>query len=371
MRKRTTLALAGVGLLVALSGGMTTLPAYATGGGHGGGHTPVTICHNGHTITVDDSSLKAHLHHGDTLGPCAPSTEEPTPEPSTPPVTETPEPEPTEEPSTPPTMPVVEPHVQDYVTCKGGAFVLDNTGSTSDVTYTVNGVEFPVPAGLAVHTDADGTLVQPVDGAYTVTAGDRTWTFPAAADCTPSAPPQPADEVHYGTWVDQHGETSCDVDTVATHRTVTVKPYVLVDGVWIVSTDESTWTVTDEESTRPKTAEEIKACESTTPPTEEPTTPPTGEPTTPAPSDGPTTAPTASPSPTAETTPPVASPKPSDTPTGHAVPVADDTSAGTDTLAYTGVDRTTAIATGIIALALMALGAAILVIRTRRRRAER
>ena len=30
----------------------------------------VTICHKGHTITVDEHALPAHLDHGDTLGPC-------------------------------------------------------------------------------------------------------------------------------------------------------------------------------------------------------------------------------------------------------------------------------------------------------------
>ena len=30
----------------------------------------VTLCHRGHTITVADSALRAHLAHGDTIGPC-------------------------------------------------------------------------------------------------------------------------------------------------------------------------------------------------------------------------------------------------------------------------------------------------------------
>ena len=30
----------------------------------------VTLCHNGKTISVDPSSVQAHLDHGDTLGPC-------------------------------------------------------------------------------------------------------------------------------------------------------------------------------------------------------------------------------------------------------------------------------------------------------------
>lgn len=43
-------------------------------------HTPVEICHNGKTITVDDNAVKAHLKHGDTLGACpVEPTEEVTP----------------------------------------------------------------------------------------------------------------------------------------------------------------------------------------------------------------------------------------------------------------------------------------------------
>jgi hypothetical protein len=30
----------------------------------------VTICHRGHTITVADAALDAHLAHGDSVGPC-------------------------------------------------------------------------------------------------------------------------------------------------------------------------------------------------------------------------------------------------------------------------------------------------------------
>jgi hypothetical protein len=31
----------------------------------------VTICHNGHSITVAQSAVPTHLAHGDTVGPCA------------------------------------------------------------------------------------------------------------------------------------------------------------------------------------------------------------------------------------------------------------------------------------------------------------
>jgi hypothetical protein len=47
-------------------------------GSHSAGRTPasdqyvekVTICHNGHTITISLSALPAHRRHGDTTGPC-------------------------------------------------------------------------------------------------------------------------------------------------------------------------------------------------------------------------------------------------------------------------------------------------------------
>lgn len=107
------------------------------------------------------------------------------------------------------------------------------------------------------------------------------------------------------------------------------------------------------------------------------TTPPTGEPSTPAPSDGPTTEPTDAPSPTGGTTPPVAvrnaTPAPAVTgsvKTPTAAPVAADTSAGTDTLAYTGLDRGTMIGAILGAILAAAFGAVLLILRTRRRRTE-
>ena len=34
--------------------------------------SPVTVCHNGTTISVPQATLGVHLGHGDTQGPCAP-----------------------------------------------------------------------------------------------------------------------------------------------------------------------------------------------------------------------------------------------------------------------------------------------------------
>jgi hypothetical protein len=94
---------------------------------------------------------------------------------------------PVEPPVTPPTpVPdVVAPQVQDYRDCDGGTFVLDNSGSNVAVTYYVNGLDFVVAAGEVARTDFDGYIVEPdaAFGGYTVTAGEKSWTFPAAADC--------------------------------------------------------------------------------------------------------------------------------------------------------------------------------------------
>jgi hypothetical protein len=291
-------------------------------------------------------------------------------------------------PPTEPPTPVVVPLVQDYVTCDGGAFVLDNTGSNEDVTYTVNGVSFPVPAGKAVHTDADGTLIQPTAdlGGYLVTAGDRSWTFPAAGDCGTTVPTTPvpvtgsvtlsitADDCTASpkivTWDIPDGlaiggvtGSGSTVDTEATilnaaiggseHPRSWILPITVLDGFSYDGPDTVTLT------------QEVKSC---------PTTPPTGEPTTPAPSDGPTTVPTDSPSPTAGTTPPATSPAAPSTPrksSTTAAPVAADTSRGTGgELAYTGISDGTKIA-ALLALGLLAAGGAVyLIVRTGRRRAE-
>lgn len=83
------------------------------------------------------------------------------------------------------------PQVQDYITCDGGAFVLDNSSSTEPVEYVVNGTTYSVPAGGGIHTDADGAPLIQSEGGYTITAGGRTWTFPVPADCAPTPEPSP------------------------------------------------------------------------------------------------------------------------------------------------------------------------------------
>lgn len=86
-------------------------------------------------------------------------------------------------------------YVQDFIDCLGGRFVLDNTSNDVDATYTVNGVAYLVPAGSALHTDADGTIIQPntaLGAPYTITAGEQTWTFPSSGNC-PTTPPVTTD----------------------------------------------------------------------------------------------------------------------------------------------------------------------------------
>lgn len=84
-----------------------------------------------------------------------------------------------EEPPVTPEPPkdVVKPHIQDYIDCDGGAFVLDNLNSTVPVTYTVNGVDYVVPAHEAVHTPRADS----VDRWFIITAepGSKRWEFPA------------------------------------------------------------------------------------------------------------------------------------------------------------------------------------------------
>ena len=49
----------------------TVFPCAGTKPGEGKGREKVTLCHNGHTITVARPAVPAHLRHGDKLGPCS------------------------------------------------------------------------------------------------------------------------------------------------------------------------------------------------------------------------------------------------------------------------------------------------------------
>lgn len=109
-------------LLVAAAAALLVVPATALAGG-GGKHrqrsSKVTLCHippgnpgNAHTIRVSRNAVRAHLAHGDTLGPC----HRPTPTP-TPTATPTPTPTATATPTPTPTpVPTVEPTPEPTVT---------------------------------------------------------------------------------------------------------------------------------------------------------------------------------------------------------------------------------------------------------------
>src|SRR5262249_51851870 len=83
--------------------------AASPGKGNGKGREKVTICHKGHTIRVARPAVKAHLRHGDTVGPCA---------------------HPAAPPGNRPTLTVVKHVVND----NGG------TKTAADFTLTINGV---------------------------------------------------------------------------------------------------------------------------------------------------------------------------------------------------------------------------------------
>lgn len=96
-----------------------------------GGHVPVTLCHNEHTITIDESAVAAHLEHhdGDYLGECTTATPAP------------------EEPSDtdPMDQPVIEPPVVEP--------------DPSDDPC----MQWPVPEGITCVTDPDEGYEEEVD----------------------------------------------------------------------------------------------------------------------------------------------------------------------------------------------------------------
>ena len=82
-----------IATLVAAFVALLALTGAKGSNGRGEGHTPVTICHKPstpaeQTLVVDDDSveLTGHLGHGDTIGPCEDTTEEPPGDTDEPPV---------------------------------------------------------------------------------------------------------------------------------------------------------------------------------------------------------------------------------------------------------------------------------------------
>ena len=199
------MAVAGFGAAIAMGGGGHGPPPTTTT--TGGGHTPVTVCHKPgtpaeHELTFDDDGYKAHLAHGDTLGPC-PTTTETTPTETTP-TTTTPT---TTTPTTPtPTTPTVTqpPHVVTgaaSVICSGGGYVLSGTvdGQPADSV---------TPATLPGGTK--GTVN------VTVTRGDTSvrTTVTVNGDCAPATPPTTTTTTTTATTPSTPGMTSSTTTTV-------------------------------------------------------------------------------------------------------------------------------------------------------------
>jgi LPXTG-motif cell wall-anchored protein len=100
----------------------------------------------------------------------------------------------------------------------------------------------------------DGQWVLDTENASTSTDHQtRPLTAAELATCTPD---QPQAEVTYGEWVD--GAWECGDTTVLETRTVTTTPYALVDGQWVLDTENATTSTA--EQTRPLTTDELATC---------------------------------------------------------------------------------------------------------------
>lgn len=130
-------------IIVVLALALLLVVSRADAARQGGGHDPVTICHNGHSIIVDDDgAYSGHIHHPDDLFPGDAGYEEciggevttasPTTSPTATPTTSstvspTPEPSVSPEPSTEPSTSASPP-----VSCResqGGAFLDGECGN--------------------------------------------------------------------------------------------------------------------------------------------------------------------------------------------------------------------------------------------------
>ena len=68
--KRVASRLAPLGLTAVLASMLFLFSGTAMVAAAYGPNDKVTICHNGHEITVSRNAQDAHLGHGDTLGTC-------------------------------------------------------------------------------------------------------------------------------------------------------------------------------------------------------------------------------------------------------------------------------------------------------------
>ncbi len=151
-RKRTTLrflatmlvALGAVAFAASIALAANTTPI-------GGGHTPVTVCHKGKTLTFDDDGYQAHIKHGDLATACPPGT------------------------------PVEEEEDSDPIisVCRDGAVV---TIKTSEKAPT----DGPVPCPKIINTDPDVTVCR-ANAAITIPTSQKLATDTTPPCSTPGA----------------------------------------------------------------------------------------------------------------------------------------------------------------------------------------
>lgn len=238
MRKAFSLFFA---VMLAIVGMLFTVSqAYAGGKGHG--HDPVTICHKGKTIVVDDDAVPAHLKHGDTLGECEPEVVVPE--------------QPDDEVTT---------ITEHAITCDE----YSERTNTTTVTYTYDEETNTWVASEPVTVNGEWVNSVPTDEQLAE----------AGLDCAPPVvvPEQPADQVV--SFVSEPS-VNCDTRLVTTDSWDVVTPYVYDEATntWVLgpAMDPSN----QNSVTRDATAEECPAAEEpvvTPPANEEPPTPPVAE----------------------------------------------------------------------------------------------
>lgn len=149
----------------------------------------------------------------------------------------------------------------DNRTDTNGDGKLDLNGPQKDASKTRT-ITFPEDSGI--HTVS-----------YRVDAGSENklykglpvgeWTeLTIDSDCIP---PQPEDLVVPTEWVD--GEYECGDETVTQTRTVTTSPYVLVEGEWVLDTENAVTTTETQDRDLTDAEKKVLDCKVTPPPTPE------------------------------------------------------------------------------------------------------
>ena len=192
----------------------------------------VTVCHNGHEITVSQSALDAHLRHGDRKGSCAAPTPTKVPSTRTPCVTKTATLAPTQVPTTPATVtvpPTVVPTQPPTAVPTQPTVVSTLPPSTIEVPTEEPATEVPVtevpateaPTEPPVPTQPPSTLPAATpDPGY---GGVPLCQNPGDTDCVPDPGPKPQGGKIPSDIVE--GEWNCVAGTIPT----TVISYIIID----------------------------------------------------------------------------------------------------------------------------------------------